>query len=229
MKISLQTANTVIAKADSDLPVFAQLVGIGDMGDVETSFQGQTKTVHKIKFFFVGYQKTEAGILDIKPISLSHEVNFFLNEKAALYKMLKAWKGSVATEVDFGALIGTNAKLKIEDRVVGDKTYQNIISFAPHDLLKENTVTWPRHPWMVALAKGSYGLFGNFSEYKEKAADEPVVDIDVSDVCVGLDDEPKVDTTKVSEKHKEVLTKPAVAPAKVVEVDEIDALAEFGV
>ena len=210
MKISLDAPKTTINLADSDAPIFAQLVGVGDMGICKETFQGDVKELHKLRFYFVGYQKAGAELDMTKPIPLNYEVTFSLNEKSRLFKMVKAWKGSVSAELDISSLVGQNVKLKVEDRVVGEKTYQNIISFASHELLTEKSVSWPRHEWMVASAKGQYGLFGNFTALTVTIDDEAQADIDVSKVAEGLD-EPKA--------------KPAdQAKPKVDEIDELAGL-----
>ena len=63
MKIVLEQSKSPMILADEDLPIFAQLVAIADMGMCDEVFQGEAKTIHKIKCMFVGYQKGDDGKL----------------------------------------------------------------------------------------------------------------------------------------------------------------------
>jgi len=170
MKIVLEQSKSPMILADEDLPIFAQLVAIADMGMCDEVFQGEAKTIHKIKCMFVGYQKGDDGKLALdQRISLSYDCTFSLNEKARLYKMVKQWFGKVPAELNLSEhLIGKNCKLKVVNKVSGEKTYQNIISFGEHELLLEGSESIAKFPWLVDLAKGDNGLFGNLTEYVKK-------------------------------------------------------------
>ena len=91
-----------------------------EIGTVKTVFQGQEKTLHKVR---IGWElPTELKVFNPEkgeqPCVISKEYTLSLNEKATLRKMLASWRGKDFTEeqaraFDITVLVGVPCMLNI--------------------------------------------------------------------------------------------------------------------
>jgi hypothetical protein len=107
----------------------AVCVDVVDKGLVETTWQGKTRSQHKIRVVF----QTEEQMPDGKPAMASRSFTLSLGEKSALRPFLEAWRGRKFTGeelagFDVEKLIGAGAVIQIVHEHKGDKVYDNITS-----------------------------------------------------------------------------------------------------
>jgi len=101
-----------------------------DMGNVQTTWEGKTRSVHKIRIVF---QLDELGD-DNKPFMVSQWLTLSLGEKANLRKFLESWRGKKFTGdelrdgFDVEKLVAANALLQVVHNAKGEKVYANIQS-----------------------------------------------------------------------------------------------------
>ena len=107
----------------------AVCVDVVDRGIVETTWQGKTRSQHKIRVVF----QTEEQMPDGKPAMASRSFTLSLGEKSALRPFLEAWRGRKFTGeelagFDVEKLIGAGAVIQIVHEHKGEKVYDNITS-----------------------------------------------------------------------------------------------------
>jgi hypothetical protein len=109
------------------------LVDIIDLGNVTTTYQGETKTAHKVNFVWQVDERKDDGsrFLVFQRLTLS------LHPKANLRKIVETVRSKKFTEDEVAAgyelddLKGSNALLTIVQNTVGDRVYANIDGIAP--------------------------------------------------------------------------------------------------
>jgi hypothetical protein len=121
--------NKVIIPSGSYL---AKCVGIIDLGTQETSYEGKTKLVHKVKFYFETLTKkavfsTEKGE---EPFMLTKMYTASFHEKAQLKKDLNSWLGIDVTTLEgfeLSDLLGKTCLISVVHAQGKDgNTYANI-------------------------------------------------------------------------------------------------------
>lgn len=105
----------------------AVCVDVMDLGLVETEFQGQRKTVPKVKLVFESEQKMEDG----KTFAVSKSFTASLHPKANLAEFLGKWRGRPVMPgetIDLAKLLGANCTLVIAHRQnpISGKVYASI-------------------------------------------------------------------------------------------------------
>ena len=108
-----------------------------EIGTVKESFQGETKTMTKVR---IGWELPELKKVfneekGEQPYVISKEYTLSMNEKANLRKMLESWRGvgfsdADAAKFDITKLIGAPCMLNITHKPSkdGSKTYEEISS-----------------------------------------------------------------------------------------------------
>jgi hypothetical protein len=105
-----------------------------EIGTVQDTINGQTKTMHKVR---IGWElPTETKIFDQskgeQPLVIDQEYTLSMNEKSNLRKMLESWRGKAFTEkeaeaFDITALLGKPCMLNIiHKQSKGGSTYEQI-------------------------------------------------------------------------------------------------------
>lgn len=107
-------------------------VDVIDKGILEVTYAGKTKKQHKVS---VAWQIDEVRD-DGKRFVVYKRYTLSLNEKATLRKDLESWRGEPFTRdeemgFDLERLLGKNCLLSIQHKVVGDRTYANVMSVMP--------------------------------------------------------------------------------------------------
>lgn len=112
----------------------AVLADVVDLGMVESTFNGETKTQHKLRMVFLTSKKMTDG----RPFYVSQQFTASLYEKGNLARFLAQWFNRPLTkaeqnEFDLETLIGAQAQLSIvhTKSEKNGKTYANIFSIAP--------------------------------------------------------------------------------------------------
>ena len=112
----------------------AVLADVVDLGMVESTFNGETKTQHKLRMVFLTAKKMTDG----RPFYVSQQFTASLYEKGNLARFLAQWFNRPLTkaeqnEFDLDTLIGAQAQLSIvhTKSEKNGKTYANIFSIAP--------------------------------------------------------------------------------------------------
>lgn len=103
-----------------------------DLGMVESEYQGEKKTVHKIR---VVWQISEA-MEDGRPFTVSARYTASLHEKARLRADLQSWRGRPFTkeelkDFDTDDVIGGNCLLNVMHESRNGKTYANVSAIMP--------------------------------------------------------------------------------------------------
>lgn len=101
-------------------------VDVIDMGLVTVEFQGQSKTVPKIKVVFETPQRGDDG----RPLTISKNFTASLHPKAKLFEFLSKWRGRPIVPgetIDLQKLLGANCTLIVshQQNMVG-RTYASI-------------------------------------------------------------------------------------------------------
>ncbi len=107
----------------------AVCVDVVDLGQIEVTFGGKTKSQHKIRVVWQIEEDDPNG----KPFLAFKRYTLSLHEKAALRADLEAWRGKKFTDLeldgfDVEKLIGAPCMLQLLQEVVGEKTYANVKS-----------------------------------------------------------------------------------------------------
>lgn len=103
-----------------------------DLGTQETTYQGETKTAHKVMLSWeLPEERNEEG----KPFVISKRYTWSTHEKSNLRKDLEGWRGMAFRESDFGPsgfniknVLGKACILGIVQESRDGKTYSNIAS-----------------------------------------------------------------------------------------------------
>ena len=109
------------------------LVDVVDLGILQVSWQGVTKSQHKVNLAWQINENREDG----KPFLVFKRYTLSLHEKSGLRKDLESWRGRKITRaeeqtgVDLEGMIGQNCLLNITHNQVGDRTFANVSSVNP--------------------------------------------------------------------------------------------------
>ena len=102
---------------------------IVDLGKVQSTYNGETTTKHKIRVVF---QISETNPDNGKPFLVSQWFTLSMNEKANLRKFLEMWRGKPYTEAEIEAgvpvtkMLGVGAFLQVVHNERQGKVYANI-------------------------------------------------------------------------------------------------------
>ena len=99
---------------------------MADLGIVETTWQGETKSQHKVRIVWQLGTKMEDG----RPYSIGRRYGLTLHEKSSLFKDLKTWFGKAPPDnFDLEKLIGQNCQVVVvhNEREPG-QVYANVQS-----------------------------------------------------------------------------------------------------
>jgi hypothetical protein len=122
----------------------AVCVDVIDMGLLEVTFGGKTKTQHKVRVLW----QIDEDMPDGRRFLVQKRYTLSLNEKATLRKDLESWRGKPFTDADvydgfdLEKLIGVNALLNVIHAEKGGRTFANVASVAP--LAKRMTKIEPK-------------------------------------------------------------------------------------
>lgn len=110
----------------------AVCVDVIDMGLLEVTYSGTTKSQHKIRICWQVDEPMENG----KPFLVQKRYTLSLNEKATLRHDLESWRGRSFTDdemtgFDVEKLLGVNAMVNVTHAVKGDRTYANVVAVMP--------------------------------------------------------------------------------------------------
>jgi len=112
----------------------AVCVDVVDLGMVETTWQGETKTKHMLRVVWQLEEAMENG----KPFIVASRYTASLHEKARLRADLEAWRGRAFTEAelagfDVESVIGANCLINVTHRASEKtgKTFANVASIMP--------------------------------------------------------------------------------------------------
>ena len=102
-----------------------------DMGMVESTWQGTTKTRHRIIIRWYCGENFEAADGTVQPLWVDKWFTLSLHEHSSLRPFLESWRGRKFTEAELGGfdietLVGAPALIQVSHNVVGDKTYANV-------------------------------------------------------------------------------------------------------
>ena len=98
---------------------------VADLGIVETTWQGETKSQHKVRLVWQLAAKMEDG----RPYSIGRRYGLTLHEKSSLAKDLKSWFGKAPPDnLDLEKLIGQNCQLVIVHSERDGTVYANVQS-----------------------------------------------------------------------------------------------------
>ncbi len=102
-------------------------VDVVDLGVLETNYNGQVKSQHKIRLVWQLDENQPNG----KPFLISKRYTLSLHEKAGLRKDLESWRGRPFTETeragfDVEVLLAAPALINVLHNVNGGKTYANV-------------------------------------------------------------------------------------------------------
>lgn len=135
---------------------------IEDLGIQETSYKGEKKKQHKVKFVWV----IEGQFRDDgEPLSISQRYTLSAYENAKLLKHICGWVGSMTEEqfklFDLETLQGKRCQLFIEHNTKDGKTFANVVSIGEAPLINFATLSqkiaacWT-HPGLDALKGEAY-------------------------------------------------------------------------
>lgn len=157
-----------------------------DLGTQESTFDGQTKHVHKV---LVGWELPDEKMSDGRPFIIQQRYTWSMHEKATLRQHLEAWRGVAFVEKDFGKggfdiknILGKPCVISIMHTEKGGKTYANISGVGK--LMKGQTVPAQTNPsvylWLhkdrwdpsiyAMLTDGLKGTIAKSPEYQELVA-----------------------------------------------------------
>lgn len=107
-------------------------VDVVDLGVVEMTWQGKTKSAHKVRVIWEIDEELEQG----KRFTVSKQYTASLNEKSNLRKDLQSWRGRPFTEkelagFDLENLLGANAMLNVIQTQREGKTWANVQAIMP--------------------------------------------------------------------------------------------------
>ena len=111
----------------------AVLVDVVDLGILQVSWQGVTRSQHKVNLAWQINENREDG----KPFLVFKRYTLSLHEKSGLRKDLESWRGRKITRgeeqvgVDLEGMIGQNCLLNVTHNQVGDRVYANVSSVNP--------------------------------------------------------------------------------------------------
>lgn len=98
---------------------------VADLGIVETTWQGETKSQHKVRIVWQLATKMEDG----RPFSIGRRYGLTLHEKSSLFKDLKTWFGKAPPDnFDLEKLIGQNCQIVVVHNERDGSTYANVQS-----------------------------------------------------------------------------------------------------
>ena len=98
---------------------------VADLGIVETTWQGETKSQHKVRIVWQLGTKMEDG----RPYSIGRRYGLTLHEKSSLAKDLKSWFGKPPPDnFDLEKLIGQNCQIVVTHNERDGTTYANVQS-----------------------------------------------------------------------------------------------------
>ena len=98
---------------------------VADLGVVETTWQGETKSQHKVRLVWQLATKMEDG----RPFSIGRRYGLTLHEKSSLFKDLKTWFGKAPPDnLDLEKLIGQNCQVVVVHNERDGSTYANVQS-----------------------------------------------------------------------------------------------------
>jgi hypothetical protein len=98
---------------------------VADLGIVETTWQGETKSQHKVRLVWQLGTKMEDG----RPYSIGRRYGLTLHEKSSLAKDLKSWFGKPPPDnFDLEKLIGQNCQIVVTHNERDGTTYANVQS-----------------------------------------------------------------------------------------------------
>lgn len=105
------------------------LAEVVDLGEVESTWNGQKKVQHKCLLTFEIDEATTEGVRMI----VSRRFTASLSDRAALRAFLEGWRGKSFTAEELAAfdlesLVGANAILSLSHNTTDNKTYCNIAS-----------------------------------------------------------------------------------------------------
>lgn len=103
-----------------------------DMGNLETTWNGQKKIKHIVRLVWQVDEMMDDG----KPFLIQSRYTASLHEKARLRKDLESWRGKPFNEgelqsFDLEVLIGVNCLLNVVHNTKGDNTYANVAAIMP--------------------------------------------------------------------------------------------------
>jgi hypothetical protein len=103
-----------------------------DLGLVETEWQGQRKTVHKVRLVW----QIDALMDDGRPYTVSSRYTASLHEKSRLRADLQSWRGRPFTVAELAAfdlekLLGAGCLLNVVHTARADKSYADIVAIMP--------------------------------------------------------------------------------------------------
>ena len=98
---------------------------VADLGVVETTWQGETKSQHKVRIVWQLATKMEDG----RPFSIGRRYGLTLHEKSSLFRDLKTWFGKAPPDnFDLEKLIGQNCQIVVVHNERDGSTYANVQS-----------------------------------------------------------------------------------------------------
>ena len=98
---------------------------VADLGIVETTWQGETKSQHKVRIVWQLGTKMEDG----RPYSIGRRYGLTLHEKSSLFKDLKTWFGKAPPDnFDLEKLIGQNCQIVVTHNERDGQVYANVQS-----------------------------------------------------------------------------------------------------
>ena len=98
---------------------------VADLGVVETTWQGEIKSQHKVRLVWQLATKMEDG----RPFSIGRRYGLTLHEKSSLFKDLKTWFGKAPPDnFDLEKLIGQNCQIVVVHNERDGSTYANVQS-----------------------------------------------------------------------------------------------------
>jgi hypothetical protein len=114
----------VLCPAGSHLAVCVDVV---DLGMVETTWEGQKKSQHKVRLVWQIAERTA----DDKPFQAQRRYTLSLDDRAALRKDLESWRGRPFSEqellgFDLEALVGIGCMISVVHQSRDGKTYDNV-------------------------------------------------------------------------------------------------------
>lgn len=103
-----------------------------DLGIVETEWQGQRKSAHKVRLVWQLAEQMPDG----RPFTVSSRYTASLHEKARLRADLQSWRGKAFTEAelvkfDLERLLGVGCLVNIMHTSRGGKVYADIAAIMP--------------------------------------------------------------------------------------------------
>lgn len=110
----------------------ATCIDIVDLGDVEMTWQGQTKSRHRIYLRFYCGESFEDDDMKRRPLWIDSYFTLSLHEKGNLRPFLESWRGQKFTDGESGFnvanLLGVNGFIQVSHNATPDRTYANIDS-----------------------------------------------------------------------------------------------------